>query len=122
MANDIGFCCKVLTKGPKSKPHAWTEKVQCIHDHFGLEMPIDIAGRSKGGTYGRVLVDDYPGYISSWLEFRPRGLVIMPAHDYNADFEHENIIRYDGNNAEIVRRALQAAYARGRMEHWCDHI
>ncbi len=39
------------------------EKVQCIHDHFGEEMPIDIVGKDKSGVYGRVLVDDYPDYM-----------------------------------------------------------
>tara|TARA_Y100000310_G_C20512920_1_gene729762 strand:+ start:436 stop:588 length:153 start_codon:yes stop_codon:yes gene_type:complete len=42
----------------------------------------------KGIVYGKVLVDDYPCYIKRWLENRPRGLVIMPAHSYNRDFEH----------------------------------
>jgi len=113
----IGFCCKVLTKGPRSKPIAWMEKVQCIHDHFGDEMPIDIVGKHKGGTYGRVLVDDFPDYLEKWLKHRPRGLAIMPAHSYNSHFTHENVIRYT-DNLEEVTAALQAAYDREEKQHW----
>src|ERR1700733_13767351 len=29
MAQSIGFDCRILTKGPKSSPIAWMEKVQC---------------------------------------------------------------------------------------------
>lgn len=117
------FCCQILTKGPKSKPYAWTEKVQCIQDHFGDEMSIDIVGRGKGGTYGRVLVDDYPNYIKQWLEWRPRGLVIMPAHNYNKDFQHENVIRYDGTNLPEVARALTAASIRdSKDQHWAELV
>lgn len=116
------FCCQILTKGPKSKPYAWTEKVQCIQDHFGDEMSIDIVGRGKGGTYGRVLVDDYPNYIQQWLKWRPRGLVIMPAHNYNKDFQHENVIRYDGTNLPEVARALTAASMRESEQHWSELV
>lgn len=116
------FCCQILTKGPRSKPYAWTEKVQCIQDHFGDKMSIDIVGRSKGGTYGRVLVDDFPDYIEKWLEHRPRGLVIMPAHEYNAYFKHDNVIRYDGTNLGQVEKALKAAAERESKQHWLDLV
>lgn len=118
IAKEIGFCCKVLTKGPRSKPLAWMEKVQCIHKHFGDELDIDIVGKAKDGTYGRILVDDYPDYITDWLEFRPRGLVIMPAHNYNEDFKHENVIRYDGANLNEVKKAMYAVWRRGNKQHW----
>lgn len=120
IAKEIGFCCKILTKGPRSKPMAWMEKVQCIHDHFGEEMPIDIVGKDKGGTYGRVLIDDFPNYLEKWLKYRPRGLAIMPAHDYNAGFEHENVIRFTGSDADLVkvRLALKASWDRKEKQHW----
>ena len=118
LAKATGFCCKILTKGPNKKPLAWTEKVQCIQDHFGEEMSIDIVGKDKGGTYGKVLVDDFPKYLLKWLKHRPRGLAIMPAHSYNADFEHENVIRYDGNNRTQVGKALRAALDRQEKQHW----
>jgi len=120
VVREIGFCTQILTKGPSSKPVAWMEKVQCIHDHFGDDMSIDIMGKDKGGRYGRVLVDDWGPYLLSWLEHRPRGLGIMPAWDYNADFKHPNVIRYDGSNMELLRAALRAAYDRGANEHWHD--
>ena len=120
MIKEIGFCTKILTKGPKpwKNPGAWAEKAICIHKHFGDTMNIDIVGHNKSGTYGRVLVDDYPKYISDWLKYRHRGLVIMPAHSYNAHFSHQNVIRYDGTNDEEVKNALQAAFNRKHNQHW----
>ena len=62
--------------------------------------------------YGKVLVDDWPEYISRWLKWRPRGLVIMPASQSNAGFTHPQVIRYDGSNAEQVTREMQLAMHR----------
>lgn len=107
VAVEIGFCIEILTKGPYSKPQAWAEKVECIRMHFDEDMAINIVGRTKKRYFGRFLCDDYPDYCSDWLEHRPRGLVIMPAHDYNKDFSHPRAIRYDGTNLDQVRAALE---------------
>jgi len=117
----IGFCPKIYTKGPFSRTNAWAEKVRAIHKHFP-GVTIDIVGEDKEGTYGRVLIDDYPDYIEGWLKWRPRGLVIMPAHSYNSDFTHDNVIRYDGTNMDEVQNALVAAYNRTSKEHWKEYI
>ena len=93
-----------------------------LFDHDGAlrrdTMNIDIVGRDKGGTYGRVLVDDYPKYLADWLKHRQRGLAIMPAHSYNEGFTHPNVIRYDGTNKAEVYDALRAAYERKSNQHW----
>ena len=70
--------------------------------------------QDKSFTYGRVLVDDWPDYVTSWLEHRPRGLVVMPAHPWNVDFNHPNVIRYDGSehNRKDVRDRLITAASR----------
>jgi 5'-nucleotidase len=117
-AMDIGFCCKILTKGPNSKSLAWKEKLECIRDHFGEDMPVDIVGKDKSGVYGRVLVDDYPTYMEDWLKHRPRGLGIMPAHPYNKGYKSPRVIRYDGTNLDQVRKVLQLAYDREQKEDW----
>lgn len=101
----LGFRVVVLTKGPSKKFSAWSEKVEWCNRH----LPEDIDGvtitHNKGLVYGKVLVDDFPEYILKWLASRPRGLVIMPAHEYNKDFAHPNVIRYDGTNLnEVVAR------------------
>ena len=56
-------------------------KVRWVEKHLG-DIDCTIT-RDKGLVYGKILVDDYSGYIKDWLDFRPRGLVIMPANDYN---------------------------------------
>jgi 5'-nucleotidase len=53
-----------------------------------------------------VLVDDWPPYVERWLQWRPRGLVILPAQRWNEGFSHPNALRYDGSNLAQVREAL----------------
>lgn len=122
MAEAVGFCTKILTKGPRSKSAAWAEKVDCISDHFGEDMPIDIVGKNKDDVYGRVLVDDFPEYMSGWLANRPRGLGILPAQTCNRGFEHPNAILYDGTNDEEVYAALRAAFRRNSKQHWRELV
>jgi 5'(3')-deoxyribonucleotidase len=109
----IGYKVSILTKGPSSKYAAWSEKLQWVHEHVGKD---EIDGvticHDKGLIYGNVLVDDYPEYIAAWLKYRPRGLVIMPAHDFNKDFNHPHVVRYDGTNLNKVISVLETQYNR----------
>lgn len=118
LAVELGFDCHILTKGPSSKPHVWTEKVECVRMHFGDAVSLDIVGKDKSARYGRVLVDDYPPYAAGWLQHRPRGLVIMPASSTNESFVHPNVIHYNGENLQEVRDALVAVLHRKSGEHW----
>lgn len=112
MVTKIGYKRIICTKGPNSKPAAWTEKLLCCQEQLGELMDGIIITSDKGLIYGRVLVDDFPDYIEGWLKYRPRGLVIMPAHPKNASFTHPNVIRYDGTNKEEVYDALKKAFDR----------
>ena len=106
VVKSLDFRIVVLTKGPASKPSAWTEKVQWCDRHLkGMVEGVTIT-HDKGLVYGKVLVDDFPNYIDRWLEWRPRGVVIMPAHQHNEGFSHPNVVRYDGTNLEEVRKRL----------------
>lgn len=120
VAKRIGFCCKILTKGPWSKAHAWAEKHECIHKHFGHDVEVTMVSgqEDKGNVYGRVLVEDHPPYIESWLQHRKRGVVILIDQPYNKGFEHENVVRYCGDNLDYVTAVLQAAYDRESKQHW----
>lgn len=113
---EIGFKLVIASKGPNSKPMAWTEKLQWCQEHLGDKMFGINLTSDKGLLYGRVLMDDYPEYIDAWLKHRPRGIVIMPAHPENEYFSHPQVVRYDGTNIEQVRAALQAAYDRDEGE------
>lgn len=95
----LGFSLMVLTKGPFKAPHAWAEKVAWCRKNLP-EVPITIT-EDKGLVYGKVLVDDWPAYGIRWLEWRPRGLLIVPAHPWNTLDQyppalHPNIFRYSG--------------------------
>lgn len=116
MAQKIGYNIMILTQGPKRNPNSWSGKKRWIDKHLGEEADITIT-RDKGLVYGKILVDDYPDYAERWLSWRDRGLVIMPAHDFNKGYENPQVIRYDGTNALQVTTALELAKNRKRGEH-----
>lgn len=97
---------QVLTKGPASKSLAWKEKLDWCNQHLNGYIDGVTITHKKSLVYARILVDDWPSYIEDWLEFRPRGLVIMPAHPHNKSFKHPNVIRYDGTNMNEVASAI----------------
>lgn len=103
----------ILTKGPHGKPAAWSEKKEWCLDHIVRDVPVTIAA-NKSLVYGKVLVDDYPPYVESWLKWRKNGLAILPAHNYNKGFSHPNAIRVTEEHDDIMRaaRAINAAFNR----------
>jgi hypothetical protein len=105
VARDQGYRIMILTQGPRRYPTAWTGKKVWIDRELGPDTDVTIT-RDKGLVYGKVLVDDYPLYLERWLEHRRNGLAIMPANDWNGDFEHRQVIRYDGTNLDEVREAM----------------
>lgn len=121
MAHRIGFKIHILTKGPDSKPEAWSEKVEWSQAHLrealGPEAEFDITiTQNKSLVYGKVLVDDYPEYMDAWLKHRPRGLGIMPLYDYNKDYEHPNVIHATSMNLDIIEARLKVAFLRKTRE------
>jgi 5' nucleotidase, deoxy (Pyrimidine), cytosolic type C protein (NT5C) len=117
IAKQIGFQIHVLTQGPKNNPVAWKEKVEWCQKYLGSDIDIHIT-RNKGLVYGKFLYDDYPDYMLRWLAHRPRGLGIMPVNTANRDFQHPQVIRWDGTNTDEVVERLQTAYQRRAGEPW----
>lgn len=110
LAEAIGFEVHILTKGPRGNRAAWSEKVQWCDVHVP-GRPIHVVS-DKSLSYGRVLVDDWPQYFLPWLAWRPRGLVVAPAHPWNEGVDHTNLIRFTGDNLEQVRDRLQRSFDR----------
>ncbi|MGA0270493.1 MAG: hypothetical protein ACO3ME_09370, partial [Ilumatobacteraceae bacterium] len=77
-------------------------------------LPGDLVTISsdKSMVYGRVLMDDWPPYVVPWLKARPRALVILPDRPWNQGFEHPRVIRYTGDNDDVVFEALKLAFIR----------
>ena len=103
----------ILTAGPKKNPAAWAGKKEWIDKNLGEDTEVTIT-RDKGLVYGKILVDDFPKYVESWLEWRKRGLVIMPANHLNKNFHHKQVIRYnkscngdEGNYYEVANAMAQ---------------
>jgi 5'-nucleotidase len=88
----MGFRLMVLTKGPVRTTTAWTEKVEWCQENLPT-ADVTIT-HDKSLVYGKVLVDDWPEYITPWLVHRPRGLVLMPDRPWNQDFVHPRVRRY----------------------------
>lgn len=115
-----GFELHVLTKGPYKTTSAWTEKVEWCRDNLP-GVPVTIT-EDKGLMYGKILVDDWPEYCEKWLKWRPRGLVIMPAYEYNKGFELKypgQVIRtegLDGHDLDYVEAAIKKVASRGSGE------
>lgn len=119
----VGFQIHVLTKGPKSTPNAWSEKVEWCNAYLPGRA-VTISG-DKSLVYGRVLVDDWPAYFESWLKVRPRGLVICVAQPWNMAYSEggyeasSNVFRYEGSSSgkrDLLRSRIQAAYDRQPRE------
>jgi 5'-nucleotidase len=103
------FRLNVLTKGPKRTTSAWTEKAEWSAEHIpDAQVTITM---DKGIVYGKVLFDDWPTYILRWLEWRPRGLVLMLDHSWNQGFSHPNVVRIRGEQdfPEVVARLAERA-------------
>lgn len=109
IAREMKFINHILTKGPSKTTSAWTEKaIWCQREIPDCLITI---GMDKGLMYGKMLTDDWPPYVIRWLEWRPRGLVVMPAQRWNKDFTHDNVIRYDGSNLDEVRERMEIVRA-----------
>lgn len=106
LTHSMGYRHMILTQGPKRNPKAWMGKKMWIDKNIGADIDITIT-RNKGLVYGKIFVDDWPEHVLQWLEWRPRGLVIMPAQKHNAGFSHPQVIRYDGENFEAVKDVIK---------------
>lgn len=127
---EFNFALNILSKGPNSNPKAWAEKVE-----WAQRMVPDAAvtiTEDKSLMYGKILFDDWPGYIEPWLKHRPRGLVIMMDQPWNQDFNHPSVFRWkrlvppmintpewisavdscNSNQTDNLRRRIEEALAR----------
>jgi len=105
VAKKLGYKMMILTQGSRSNPNAWSGKMMWIRRYLqDIDMTIT---RDKSLIYGKILVDDYPGYIERWLSWRPRGLVIMPVNKHNKNYKHPQVIKYDGTNLGEVKKAMK---------------
>jgi 5'-nucleotidase len=106
-ATDLGFQVQILTMGPHNTPSAWMEKVLWCHKHVGKSVKVTVTD-DKSLVYGKILVDDTPDYLETWLERHPRGWGIAPAQLANENFHHPRVIRYDGTNLDAVRKMMRS--------------
>jgi 5'(3')-deoxyribonucleotidase len=106
----IGYEIMILTKGPIDRHNSWAEKLQWCKKYV-QDNNITVT-TDKSIMYGRVLVDDYPDYMLSWLKYRPRGVGIMPKSEMSKGFSHPQVIIYDGTNKDEVKNVLIKSFER----------
>jgi len=92
LARKVGFRIVICSRGPKHNADAWAQKVLWVQKYITGPHKIILADE-KNLVYGRVLVDDWPDYVTPWLNARPRGNVIMPAHRWNENYTHERVVK-----------------------------
>ncbi len=107
----MGFRVVVLTRGPKHCPEAWSQKYRWCRKHLP-SAAVTVTSDEKSRVYGRVLVDDFPDYVTPWLDRRPRGLVIMPDQPWNQGFTHPQVIRHVENDDEVAEALHRQAHRR----------
>jgi len=98
-ARTVGFQIDVLTKGPRSKPLAWSEKAAWCLEH-GLTNYHVVSDKTKFA--GHVLYDDYVPYLEGWLENNPLGLGIQPQKEGREVCTHERCLQWDGDVQHLV--------------------
>lgn len=106
LTKSMGYRHMILTQGPKRNPKSWMGKKMWIDKNIGQDVDITIT-RDKGLVYGKILVDDYPEYVLRWLEWRKRGLVIMPLQKHNESFSHPQVVHYNGTNIDEIKDVIE---------------
>lgn len=86
-----GYALHIVSKGPFRSTNAWSEKYRWCKKHIP-DAKVTLT-EDKSIVYGKILFDDWPDYIKSWLEWRPRGTVLMPDMPWNKDFKHRQVVR-----------------------------
>ena len=114
LTKSLGFRHMILTQGPRKRPKAWMGKKMWIDKNIGKDVDITIT-RDKGLVYGKILVDDWPEYVTRWLEWRPRGLVIMPLQPHNKSFKHPQVVHYDGKNIKTIEHVIRKTSRIGQI-------
>ncbi len=99
MARKLEFKTHILTKGPRHSPNAFTEKVEWCK--VNVPDALITISEDKGLVYGKFLVDDWPDYITRWLEWRPRGFIFMPDQPWNKHVSHPQVMRVTDNYDEV---------------------
>lgn len=113
MLREIGFQIVICSKGSKWSKNSWTEKTEWVAEHLDEDVLMNLT-QVKQLVYGRVFVDDYPAHFLPWLDHRPRGIVIVPAQEWNREVKEDSRIHkvYTEEDIAKVRPVLERAYSR----------
>lgn len=110
LAKEEGAYIEILTKAPKTYPLAWTEKFLWCRKNIPDVDNINLT-LQKRKYPGDVLIDDWPNYAESWLEYNPNGRVILPLRKHNQEYKNPRAIHYTQQNIEQIRNLLQSLKA-----------
>ena len=110
LLRELNYIPHILTQGPKNCLQAWSEKAAWCKE-YQPDCPI-IISQDKSLVDADILVDDFAPYFVPWLQKRPEGLVICPAHPWNEMFAWEgseyrpSIFRCSNDNLTELKSLL----------------
>lgn len=106
LAKEGGAYIEILTKAPKTYPLAWTEKFLWCKKNIPDVDNINLTLQKKKYP-GDILIDDWPDYITSWLDYNQNSKAILPLREWNKDYTHPRAIHYNGKNTEQVIQLIK---------------
>jgi len=102
---------EILTRAPRTYPLAWTEKfLWCMKNVPDVDN-INLTFKKKKYP-GDILIDDWPEYITSWLDYNQNRRAILPLREWNKDYTHLRAVHYNGKNIEQVAELIRDVKAR----------
>ncbi len=100
-----GITIEILTKMPETYPLAlWEKLVWCKKntpevDNINLTL-------KKRRYPGDILIDDWPSYVTAWLDYNKNGRAILPLREWNKDYQNPRAIHYTGKNIDQVKNLI----------------
>ena len=108
----LGYAVTVFSEELRRAPDLWEVKMRWCYENLfsGMKGCRFVIGESSCDLDADVYVDDRPGRASSWLALHSGSIAIVPAREWNKDFQHSRAIRFERDrNAALVEDLLSKA-------------
>jgi hypothetical protein len=102
-----GINIEIVTKMPETYPLALWEKLSWCKKNTPDADNINLTLKKRRYP-GDLLIDDWPDYVTAWLDYNKEGRAILPLRKWNKDYKSPRAIHYNGENIEQVKSLIQA--------------
>lgn len=97
---------EIVTKMPKTYPLALWEKLSWCKKNTPDADNINLTLKKRRYP-GDLLIDDWPSYVTGWLDYNKKGIAILPLREWNKDYQAPRAVHYTGKNMEVIRTLLE---------------